>query len=61
MDIGFEINRKNYFPLWKNKNMIIGDLGCTFNEDSEFLYKTKTICEGFYIRKLHWCDIIEDH
>lgn len=31
VDVGFEINRKKVFCKRKNKLIIIGDHGCTFN------------------------------
>jgi len=31
VDIGFEINRKKVFCIRKNKLLVIGDHGCTFN------------------------------
>ena len=54
VDIGFEINRKKMYCLRKQKSIVIADHGCTFNHKSNFIYKTKTQCEGYSIRKLNW-------
>ena len=32
----------------------------TFNKRALFIYKTYTECEGFFIRKKNWLDIIND-
>ena len=58
VDIGFEINRKKVFCIRKNKLIVIGDHGCTFNHQSYSIFKTKTICQGFSIRKLNWLKIL---
>jgi hypothetical protein len=36
----------------------IGAYGTTFFERSSFLYKTKTHCEGYFIRKSNWFTIL---
>ena len=36
----------------------IGAYGTTFFERSSFLYKTKTKCEGYYIRKSNWLTLL---
>ena len=58
--IGFEINNKQQFPL-KFKNIIVGDYGCTFNQRTEFIYQTMSVCEGFFIRKRNWKQILQDN
>ena len=60
VDIGFELNCKKNFVLRKEKGVIIGDLGCTFNMNSEFLYRAFTDCEGYSIRKNAWQDIMDE-
>ena len=54
IDIGFEINRKKYFVLRQKKNIIVAAYGCTFNINSQYIYKTHTVCSGFSLRKKHW-------
>ena len=60
VDIGFEINRKKFYALRRCYSIIIGDVGCTFNQDSEFIYRANSTCEGFSIRKFHWREIIDE-
>jgi hypothetical protein len=33
---------------------VIGAYGATFNKRALFIYRTKTQCEGFFIRKRNW-------
>ena len=61
VDIGFEINRKRKFVLRKQKSIVIADHGCTFNHKSCFIYKAKTVCEGFSIKKLAWLKVLESN
>lgn len=58
--VGFHINHKQYFVLMKQKGFCIADHGCTFNHKSNFIYKTHTLCEGFFIRKASWHEIMEE-
>jgi len=58
VDIGFEINRKKVYCIRKNNMVIIGDHGCTFNHQSYSIFKTKTVCKGFSIRKHKWLKIL---
>jgi len=59
VDIGFQINRKKYYSLRRNNHIIIGDLECTFDYDSEFIYRAFATCEGYSIRKEVWRDIMQ--
>lgn len=60
-EIGFEINRiPNYVLRFKNCN-VIGAYGVTFNRRSMFLYKTVTTCHGFFIRRIEWRGLMEEH
>ena len=64
-EIGYEINRfTRYILKYKNslaRAVVIGGYGATFNKRSHFKYRTVTECRGFYIRKLNWLTILEDH
>lgn len=59
VDVGFEINRKKMYCLRKKQSIVIADHGCTFNHKSNFIYKTKTSCEGYSIRKNNWQNVLE--
>ena len=54
IDIGFELNRNKVFVLRKSGPLNIGDFNCTFNKDSEFIFKIRKTCEGFLIINTDW-------
>jgi hypothetical protein len=62
--IGYTINNKNeYLPEHYHLN-VIGAYGVTNNRRALFIYKTSTICEGYFIRKKNWINSVingEDH
>ena len=37
---------------------IFGGYNCTFNTRSIFIYRCKTDCEGYFIRKERWLELI---
>ena len=47
------------FCLRKKQSIVIADHGYTFNHKSNFIYKTKTVCEGYSIRKNNWQNVLE--
>ena len=59
VDIGFEINKKKRYVLRRWNNIIIADQGCTFNQNSEFIYRVYEECEGYSIRRNCWREILE--
>ena len=40
---------------------VIGDYYLSFNKRSEYVYKTKTDCYGFSIRKKNWKSVIQNN
>lgn len=63
-EVGFEINKKRYFVIrYKNdKNLkanIIGAYEATFNKRSNFVYRTATKCQGYFIRRSKWKSITD--
>lgn len=52
--IGYSINNKYEYLLEKYRNNVIGAYGVTFNKRALFIYKTYTICQGYFIRKSQW-------
>lgn len=40
---------------------MIGAYACTFNKRSIFIYKTITNCQGYFIRKLEWQNILSEN
>ena len=58
--IGYSINNKYiYLPERYIKN-VIGAYGVTNHKRALFIYKTVTICEGYFIRKKNWLAILEN-
>lgn len=49
--VGYSINNQNHFYPELFSTNVIGAYGATFNKRALFMYKTKTQCEGFFIRK----------
>ena len=74
-EIGFDVNGKRFYSLrYKNSVIdlneaglqfnageVIGDYGCTMNKTSRFIYKTVTKCDGFFIRKCHWTQVLKNN
>jgi hypothetical protein len=40
---------------------VINAYAATFNERSEWVYKTSTMCTGFFIRKKNWKKLFDVH
>jgi hypothetical protein len=58
--VGYSINNKyEYLPEKQFKN-VIGAYGVTFSKRSLFIYKTFTMCEGYFIRKKEWLEIMDN-
>jgi hypothetical protein len=60
VDIGFEINRQQEYVLRLDKKIIIGAYNLTFNTRSDLVYRTFSLCQGYFIRRSNWKGIIED-
>lgn len=58
IDIGYEINRQRNFVLRFSHNVVIGSYNCSFNQRCIFVYRAKSECKGYFIRKQHWLDIL---
>ena len=58
VDIGYEINKQRRFVLRYSDRGIFGGYNCTFNTRSIFIYRCKTDCEGYFIRKDRWLELI---
>jgi len=53
VDIGFELNKKKFFAIRQFYDINLGGMGCTYDHESEFIYRTSVPCSGYSIRK-HW-------
>ena len=68
-DLGYDINGKSFYVLRyensstgdKSRGEAIGEFGCTFNHTSRFIYKSSSFCEGFFVRKRYWTEVLKEH
>ena len=59
-DVGYEINKKKKFVIRYSTATVIGGFNCTFNRRAIFCYRTKTLCEGYSVRKNKWMELISE-
>lgn len=59
--VGFEINKIQKFVMKFKEANVINAYACTYNQRSEWIYKTKTNCTGYFIRKKNWKNLFKDH
>jgi hypothetical protein len=57
---GYTINQKQYYQKEVHTHNPIGAYGATFNKRAIFIYKTNTVCDGYFIRKRNWMQVIND-
>ena len=58
IDIGYEINRQRRFVMRYTNKIVMGAYNCTFNKRAIFIYRCKTDCEGYFIRKENWVNLV---
>lgn len=58
--IGFEINKKAQFVIKHENKCVVGAFGITFGQRSQYIYKTFTRVQGYFIRKVNWMDILKE-
>jgi hypothetical protein len=61
IDLGFQINKIKRYVLRFDCNFVIGAYNCTFNERSSFIYKCRTQCTGYYLRKHTWKELLNEY
>lgn len=61
VDIGYELNKAKKFVIRYQDKTVIGGYNCTFNKKAIFVYKCRTECEGYTIRKKCWLEILETY
>lgn len=59
-DVGYEINKKKKFVIRYSDSTAIGGYNCTFNKRAIFCYRTKTLCEGYSVRKKNWKNLVDE-
>lgn len=60
VDIGYELNKSKKYVIRYQDKTVIGGYNCTFNKKAIFVYKCRSECEGYTIRKKYWLDILEE-
>lgn len=58
-DIGYEVNKMRKFKIRLGAKTVIGAFNICFKKRQIFVYKTKTECSGYFVRKKNWHDIME--
>jgi hypothetical protein len=59
--VGFDINKIRKYVYRYDSKYVIGAYNCTFNERSLFVYRCRTNCKGYYIRKNVWKQLIDSY
>lgn len=59
-EIGFNINLETCYSLRYKNYSVVGAYACTFFKRSNYIYKTSTMCHGYFIRRKTWCNILND-
>jgi hypothetical protein len=60
LDLGFEINRFKHFVLRIKDDLLLGAYNLSYNKRTRYIYKTNTMCTGFFIRRENWWNILGD-
>lgn len=58
-NVGFEFNRVQEFVL-RIDNAMIGGYYLISNKRSKFVYRTHTLCQGYFMRREKWKNILDD-
>jgi len=59
VDIGYEINKKKKYVMRFTNRVVIGAYNCCFNKRASFIYRCKSDCSGYSIRKSVWMEILD--
>ena len=60
-EIGYDFNGTRKFPLVYKNVAVIGAYNLTSRKPSNFIYRTLTVCEGYFIRRGPWKAILENN
>lgn len=61
VDIGYELNKTKKFVIRYTDKTVVGGYNCTFSKKAIFVYKCRTECEGYTIRKKYWIDMLDEY
>ena len=59
VDVGYEINKQKKYCIRHTDKVVIGAYNCTFNKRAVFIYKCKQACQGYFIRKEAWNELLD--
>ena len=59
-EIGFNINLETCYSLRYKNYSVVGAYAVTFFKRSNYIYKTSTMCHGYFIRRKTWCNILNE-
>ena len=60
LDLGFEINRFKHYVLRIKDDLLLGAYNLSANKRTKYIYKTNTTCTGFFIRREHWFEVLNN-
>ena len=60
-DIGFNINLETCYTLRYKNYSVIGAYAVTFFKRSAYIYKTSSVCSGYFIRRKIWQTILDNN
>jgi hypothetical protein len=59
IDIGYVLNYKTKYVIRLSDNCLIGAYCCSYNKRATNVYRCKTDCFGYFIRKEYWNEMME--
>ena len=60
LDLGFEINRFKHFVLRIKDDLMLGAYNLACNKRTKYIYKTNSVCTGFFIRRENWKELVDN-
>lgn len=60
VDLGYMINKKDIYCLRLQKDSLLGAYNLNVNKRTKFIYKTQSLCKGYFIRRSNWKEIMGD-
>ena len=61
MGLGFELNKTIKIAFSQKDEIVVGAWEISFGRRSQFVYKTLSSCDGFFIRKTKWVQMIRSN
>ena len=59
--IGYEMNKKQRYPVKMRAPAIVGGVECSYHMRSHYLYKAFSLLDGYFLTKLIWKKLFELH